>query len=84
MQLAAEAVEQHDLRLVDRDACLSDCQDGLLEIYADGEWWAICDDNWDDADAEVSCRQLGMRAGKAYHGPGSAEAAIAYVTPQPA
>ena len=80
VQLVVEAAapELHQLRLVDAGECLADCTQGLIEIYEFGEWWAICDDRWDEADAEVACRQLDMRGGRAYRGPGSAEAAIAH------
>ena len=76
--VGAAAPDLHELRLVDAGGCLADCTQGLIEIYDDGEWWAICDDRWDEADAEVACRQLDMRGGQAYQGPGSAEAAIAH------
>jgi hypothetical protein len=72
------APEQHDLRLVDGVACVPGCSEGLLEIYEGGQWQGICDDSWDSAGAEVACRQLGMRGGRAYHGPASAEAAVAH------
>lgn len=72
------APDLHELRLIDDDACLPDCMEGLLEIYDGQQWRQVCDDSWDDADAEVACRQLDMRGGKAYNGPGSAEAAIAH------
>ncbi len=34
--------------------------DGAIEIFHDGEWRAICDDGFAEADARVACRQLGF------------------------
>ena len=33
---------------------------GLLEVCYDGEWRSVCDDYWNDVDANVACRQLGF------------------------
>uniref|UniRef100_A0A182JJM3 protein-lysine 6-oxidase n=1 Tax=Anopheles atroparvus TaxID=41427 RepID=A0A182JJM3_ANOAO len=34
--------------------------EGNVEIFHSGRWGAICDDEWDQAEAEVVCRQLGF------------------------
>ena len=44
-----------DIRLVNGDTKY----DGTVQICYNGVWGAVCGSNWDNTDANVTCRQLG-------------------------
>ncbi|CAH1790454.1 unnamed protein product, partial [Owenia fusiformis] len=50
------ANEKGGIRLV------GDTASGRLEVFYNGQWGSVCDDQFDTHDAKVACRHLGMRS----------------------
>ena len=39
--------------------CVTSCSAGRLEIYYSGRWETVCDDRFDQIDADIACQQFG-------------------------
>ena len=50
------ACDNNDIRLVEGRNDL----EGRVELCFQGQWGTVCNTHWDDSDAVVACRQLGL------------------------
>ena len=74
MPLYSSGQDSGELRLVNRNGQTSSSftiTAGRLEVYYSGQWGTVCDDNFDQTEADIACRQLGFSGALYYTNVGS-------------
>ena len=67
VQLFFFSLIANPVRLVARDGeRTANLSAGRLEIFINGTWGTVCDDQFDVSDGDVACRQLGFASAVAY------------------
>ena len=61
-----------DLRLVQGTTADTTFTSGRVEIFIDGQWGTVCDDLFDQLDANVVCRELGYASATSFRTSASA------------
>ncbi|XP_038069875.1 deleted in malignant brain tumors 1 protein-like [Patiria miniata] len=69
--------DEYDIRLIDG----SNTMEGRVEVYVNGSWGTVCDNQWGMNNGEVVCRQLGFQSvtaapWSAYFGQGSGDVVL--------
>ena len=54
-----------DLQLVKNDGS-TNTADGRLEVFLNGQWGTVCEDDFGQEDGDVACRQLGYEGAIGY------------------
>ena len=62
------------IRLVKNNEYSNTFASGIVEVYDEGEWAGVCDDeNFSETEADVICHQLGYTSAQSFSTAGNAE-----------
>ena len=54
-----------DIRLITNEGSTSTAE-GRLEVFLNGQWGTVCEDDFGQEDGNVACRQLGFQGAIGY------------------